>query len=274
MTKVTFVAAAVASMVAGAAAAQNTAFTNETRAADAVKAVETSITDAAKRDTFVFGNSGRKMGWTGSVSARATASTGNSESANVGLGSRLNYFDGVNGHRITTAYSYAKTGDTVTKDELLFGYDYTREFGSNLYGFGKLTAAYDQFDSYKVDSFLGFGLGYRVINNDRVQWSVQGGPGYRYAENADGTVAIREGAAAVSSYYSNQLTDAVALYNDTDVLWSKENYAVTNELGMSVSMTDALALRTSLTTQYNDKPATGKKHTDNTLGVSVVYSFN
>ncbi len=39
-------------------------------------------------------------------------------------------------------------------------------------------------------------------------------------------------------------------------------------------MTDQLALRTSLLTEYRTDPLPGFKDTDNTLGVSVVYTFN
>jgi putative salt-induced outer membrane protein len=39
-------------------------------------------------------------------------------------------------------------------------------------------------------------------------------------------------------------------------------------------MTDALALRTSVLTEYHTDPEPGFKSTDNTFGVSVVYSFN
>lgn len=268
-----FAAAVAATLVAGGAFAQDAAFANDNRAQNAMEGLEKSIRDDAKRNVPGLSNGGRKLGWSGSFSARASMSKGNSDTASFGAGARMNHFDGVNGHRLTTTYSYAEKSGVATKDALLFGYDYTRDFGNGLYAFGKANVAYDKFDSYEYDGFVGAGLGYRVIDNATTQWAVQAGPGYRVSKDNNG-VFYRSGAAAVSSYFKTQLTDTVSLHNDTDILWAKSNTRVTNELGMNVAMTDALALRTSLTTQYNSKPLAGFKNTDNTLGMSVVYNFN
>lgn len=276
MTKTTniFLVATIASFAAGAALAENTAFANKDRVTDTIEDIEDDIKDAAKRDVPAFGNTGRKMGWSGSVSGRATLSSGNSDSKDAGVGARIGYFDGTNGHRVNLAYSFAEANDTKSKDELLFGYDYTREFSGNLYGFGKIVAAYDDFDTYKVDTFVGAGIGYRILNAADQQWAIQAGPGYRYAENTAGKAVIKQGALSVSSYYTQKLTPTVSLFNDTDVIWSKEDTSVTNKLGLNVAMNNALALQTTLTTEYDSEPAAGKKNTDNTLGLSVVYSFN
>ncbi|PIE09668.1 MAG: hypothetical protein CSA72_11340 [Rhodobacterales bacterium] len=268
-----FIAAAVASLTAGAAVAQD-AFVNQDRTTDAIENIEENIQDSYDRDVATFGNAGRALGWSGSLSASTSMTSGNTDNVDVAAGMRLNHFDGKNGHRIALAYGFSDKDDTTTKDELLFGYDYTREIGSNLYAFGKTTVAYDKFDTYKYDAFLGAGVGYRIVNTGKTQWSIQGGPGYRYAEDNAGNAVIEEAAVSLSSYYSNKLTPTVFLTNDTDVLWSETDTAVKNELGVNVAMTDALALRTSLTTEYKDNPAPGYKHTDNTLGMSVVYSFN
>lgn len=267
-------AAALAGMTASAALAQDAVFTNQNSANDTIKDLDESIQNDYDRDVAAFGNAGRPLGWTGSLSARATATSGNTDNTDMGVGMRVNHFDGTNGHRVNLAFSFSEKDNVTTKHELLFGYDYTRDFANNLYGFGKATVAYDKFDSYKYDAFLGAGLGYRVIDTNKTQWSVQAGPGYRYAEDNNGVAVIEDAALSVSSYYSNKLTPTVFLTNDTEILASKTEKSVTNELGLNVAMTDALALRTSLTTEYDSDPKPGFKNTDNTLGLSVVYNFN
>lgn len=275
MTKTNvFVVAAAASLVAGAAAAQQTAFDNADRTTDAVAAVEEQVEDSYDRGMSAFGNSGRTLGWTGSVSASMTASKGSVDALNLGMGARLGYYDGTNGHRLSIARNYKQADGATTQDEALFGYDYTRDFGDRLFGFGKASVAYDAFSDTKADVFLGAGVGYRVIDSAKVQWSVQGGPGYRYAIAGDDSVVAKEVAVAVSSYYSNQLADSLFLTNDTDILWSENMTTATNELGLSVAMTDALALRTSLTTKFAGDKIGSLASTNNTLGMSVVYSFN
>lgn len=273
LTKSTLIAALVAGM-ASAAAAQDSTFASQTAARDGVNDLQRQIREDRRRDVGTFGTTGRKVGWTGNFALRGSMSAGNTNTADLGAGARLGYFDGVNGHRFNGSYSIAEKDNVRTKDSLLLGYDYTRELSSNLYAFGKLNLTYDKFSSYKTDAFAGVGVGMRVIQNADTQWSVQAGPGYREARLNDGTVAIKSGAAAVSSYFKTKLAGNMSLTNDTDVLWSRQNTRVTNELGLNVAMTDALALRSSLTTQYNSAPAAGFKNTDHTLGMSLVYSFN
>ena len=268
-----FIAAAFASFVAGAATAQTTAFGNQNRVTDAIDAIEEDVQDSFDRDVRTFGNEGRTLGFTGSISARATATDGNTDTADIGIGARVGYFDGVNGNDVTLAYTYSADNSDATENSVLAGYDYTREFGSNVYGFGKAMVAYDEFGSFERDAFLGAGVGYRIFNTAALQWSVQAGPGYRVAKDAAGT-EIEEFAFSVSSDYLTRFSDTVFLTNDTDVLASESDTYVTNELGLNVSMTDALALRTSILTEYRSNPQPGFENTDNTFGVAVVYSFN
>ena len=61
--------------------------------------------------------------------------------------------------------------------------------------------------------------------------------------------------------------------NDTDIVTSSSDTAVFNDLALNVSVTDTLALRTSVLTEYHSD-TTNAKSTDNTFGVSLVYSFN
>jgi putative salt-induced outer membrane protein len=85
---------------------------------------------------------------------------------------------------------------------------------------------------------------------------------------------LNEGALSLSSNYSNQINETLAITNDTDIIGSESDTVVYNDLGFNVSMTETLALRTSLVTEYHTDPAPGKDDTDNALGVSLVYNFN
>lgn len=266
-------AASVTALLAGAATAQTTTFSPEDRAQDSVEDIEEDVADDFERDVEPFGNTGRELGWTGSVSMRATASDGNTDSADVGVGTRAGYYDGVNGHELTLSYSYSKEDDVQTEDSLLAGYDYTRDFGTNTYFYVKGQLAKDEFSSYDTDAFVGAGVGYRVFDTPETQWSIAAGPGYRYLEDNLGN-ETEEGAFSLSSNYLQNLNESVFITNDTDVIYSESDTAVNNELGLNVAMTNQLALRTSLLTEYHTDPVPGFEDTDNTLGASVVYTFN
>lgn len=264
----------IAALSAQAALAQNV-FTGtdvaETRTEDLVEAIE----EDAERDIDRFGNEGRPQGFSGSFALRGIASTGNTDSVDIGAGANLNYVTGLNGFELDLNYVYGEDDGVKSEESLYYGLQYTRDINARLYGFGKVQGSIDQFSSFESDVFVGLGLGYRVINTPTTQWTVQGGPGYRFANLSDVASAdVSEAALGVSSDFSRRLSDTMLLTNDTDIVASDYDTAVLNDLAFSVAMTDTLALRTSLLTEYHSNPEPGFDDTDNTIGVSLVYSFN
>ncbi|WP_394180784.1 YdiY family protein [Yoonia maritima] len=274
----TIIASAAIAGIAGASAqAQETTFDNQDAAANAVENLEEQIREDRDRDLDRFGNSGRRLGSYGSLSARATATSNDGDDeSDLGVGLRFGNYDGVNGFDVTLSYNYGKSDGEVTQNNLLGGLDYRRDLNANLFAFGKLDVASDRLadedGDYELDTFLGTGIGYRIFNDAERQWSVQAGPGYRVAKVVGGE-DVREVAASVSSNYFQSLNDFSYLTNDTDVISSETGTLVNNELALSVSMTQSLALRTSLTTQFNDATDADFGDARNTLGASVVYNF-
>ncbi|WP_413717989.1 YdiY family protein [Silicimonas sp. MF1-12-2] len=267
-------AAAIATSLATVASAQ-TVFTGTNVAADRNEDLLEAIEDDAERDLDRFGNEGRPQGFAGSVALRGIASSGNTDSVDVGIGSDLGYVWGPNGIELQLSYTYGEDDGVKNDESLFYGLEYTRDFNPKVFGFAKVQGSVDKFSAFDSDTFVSFGAGYRVFNEADRQWSVQAGPGYRFAELSDITSGdISEGAFGVSSDYAQKLTDTVFLTNDTDIITSSSDTVVYNDLAVSVSMTDSLALRSSILTEYHTDPTPGFKSTDNTFGLSLVYSFN
>jgi len=267
------VTSVAASAFAFPALAQQSTFDNQTAATDAVDAIEDAVADDyARSDRDAFGNQSRALGWYGSVSATGTATAGNSDTANIGIGSRFGTYDGTNGHDFRLSYTYSEEDGEATASKGIFGYDYTRDINQNLFGYGKLSAIFDDDSTYERDVFVGAGLGYRVQETNDASWTLQAGPGYRLAETSAGE-EIEEFAASVGSKAAFRLSETAFLTNDTDIIWSETDTLLTNDLGVNVRVSDALALRTSLLTTIHSEPDAGDKNTDHSLGVSLVYSF-
>lgn len=266
---------ALALMIAAPAFAQSL-IGRDSVAGDRNEDLIQSIEDDAERELDRFGNEGRPQGFNGSFALRGIAESGNSETLNIGIGTDMNYVWGPNGVELQLNYAYSDDDETEAEESLFYGLEYTRDFNPTTFGFAKLQGSVDsatdaQFES---DTFVSFGAGYRIYNDAERQWSVQAGPGYRFATLSDvGSADISEGAFGLSSDYAQKLTETLFLTNDTDVIWSESDTAVFNDLALNVAMTDTLALRTSLLTEYHSEPGTAKS-TDNTFGVSLVYSFN
>lgn len=276
----TLIIAAISGFVATGAMAQTPSYADQTVSAEAVTVIEESITDSAERPTF--GNEGRTPGSYGSMSLRGTAATNDGdEDTNVGVGLRYGTFDGVNSIDITAAFNYAdgKNADGTEYDEsnsLLLGADYRRDFTPSFFGYASMNASLNKFatgDSPTQEILVSVGAGYRIFNSADTQWSVQAGPGYRMSQ-FDTAEDTNEVAGVVSSNFFKSLTDTTFITNDTDIAFDDLKTTVNNELALSVSLTDTLALRTSYATQYDDSSDNSFSDGSNTLGVSVVYNFN
>lgn len=256
----------------GTAATAQTVF-GDSDAAARNDALNESIADDFERDTQRFGNSGRALGFDGSVSLQANTTSGNTDTASVGIGTNLGWYDGTNGYDLQLSYQYADSNGTVSEDSLLYDFQYTRDLGAAYYGFAQLTGSVESLPFDTSDNFVGVGVGYKIYDTNDVRLTVQGGVGYRVAD-LNSASDLEEGAISLSSGYFNRITDTVYITNDLDIISSDSDTVVFNDIGLNVAMSDTLALRTSLQTEYHTDPQAGLDSTDNALGVSIVYNLN
>jgi putative salt-induced outer membrane protein len=275
LTALTATTAAFVALAALPSFAETTVFANQTSTSDAVDDLQDDIQDEFDEiaESREFGGTGRAtLGWKGSVSASINATSGNTETSDATIGARFSHSDGLNGHGINLSYNRSEDDGDTSADSLSAAYEYTRNFGSDLYGFAQISTDYDAFGTYENDTFVGVGVGYRLINTVHTAWNVQAGPGWRFLETSD-DVETDEAALSVGSNYYRELRNGMVLTNDTDILYSESDTSVSNDLGLSVALTGPLALRTSLLTEYHTDPAAGDASTDNSLNLSLVYSF-
>ena len=259
---------------------------------------------ARSEDSARFGPADRRTGTFGSVALTYAGRTGNVENQDFSLAGRLSHNVGPFQQSVGLLLEYSEddNGNTETEKTSVI-YDANYYFNDRFYAFalGRLATdgIADDFDGLTNeeflkrdgrvmrDAFLGFGPGYRIINNDTTAWRVQAGVGIRYTKTVntwddvngvatpvlvreDQTVSDTSTGYIVSSRFYHKFNDQFFLTNDTDYLTSDANDVATNELGLNFKMSDAFATRVSYKTEYvSDREI----RTDNTLGVSLVYGF-
>lgn len=241
---------------------------------DRIDDIQTDVADALADgdDAARFGDNRFAQGFSGSASLGLSATSGNTKTGDLSFGGRIRYGAGLWNHSLGFAGQIAEDGNVRNKEDFFVTYEANRYFNDQFYVFGTGQATYDGFGTNRVDAFLGFGPGYRAINTEQMTWRVQAGPGVRYLRKQTG-VSDTETAGIASSRFFYKFTDVAFLTNDTDVLFSSDNTRVINDIGVTLKVSDALSTRVSYRTDYNSDPVFGKKHTDNTLGVSLVYGF-
>ena len=273
-------AGTVLGLTATTAMAQNAVFTGDDvftggSVEDRVEDIGEDVEDDLERDVRV-GNEGRTLGFSSSIALRGTATDGNTDTVDVGIGAILAYYDGLNGYELQFAYDYGESDGDVDEESLIYDFEYVRDFTPRVFGFATVQGTLDEFSNYESDTFVGFGLGYRVYDTPQTRWSLQAGPGYRIAdlEDLNQVDDFEEPAIGVESRFYQSISETAFFSNDTNVIASETDTYVVNDLGVTMSMTNSLALRTSLLTEWHSDPFDDAEATDNRLGVSLIYTFN
>ncbi|MEZ5724827.1 MAG: DUF481 domain-containing protein [Paracoccaceae bacterium] len=268
---------------------------------DRLDDVQDAVEDdfARSNDADRFGPNDRRQGLFGGVSLTYAGSTGNDEGQDFALAARMAYNQGQFAQSVGLGIEYGEDDDgDKDKEEVYAIYDAQYYFNDRFYAFalGRINndgMVQDDLDDYadgtlsaddiddlpgrkKRDAFLGFGPGYRVINTPDTTWRVQAGIGVRYTkmvdmDEPDYLKSETETGYILSSRVYHRINENLFITNDTDYLTSDSaGDEITNELGMNVKMSDTLATRVSLSTDYQENR---EIRTDNTLGVSLVYGF-
>ena len=111
------VVALIAALTATSVSAQ-TLTGRSSVAADRNEDLIETIEDDAERELDRFGNEGRPQGFDGSVAVRGIASSGNTDSLDIGIGSDLNYVWGPNGIELQLNYVYGEDDGEKTEESL------------------------------------------------------------------------------------------------------------------------------------------------------------
>jgi putative salt-induced outer membrane protein len=273
---------ALALIVAGPVTAQNT-ITGITGLNDQIDDITTEVERDQRRgeDTERFGTNGVAQGWRGSFALSASGTSGNTDNVELAGAGRLTYGVGDWNHLAGFAIEYGEANGAKYEEKFFGTYEASRYFTPEFYMFALGRFQYDGIladdagtilPGSETDAFLGFGPGYRAINQPNHTWRVQAGPGARYFKDST-DVSDTEVGFIVSSRYFYAFTDTVSFTNDTDVLGSKTNTIVSNDAGVNFKLSNNLSTRVSYRTDYNTDPTAGLKSTDNTFGVSLVLGF-
>lgn len=274
-----FASVSVVALLAAAPAFAQGAIVGVDAIDDRITDIEEGVTDdmARSNDADRFSNPELRQGLSGSASLSYAGKTGNNESQEFALGTRLRYASGRFVQTLGMAIDFTDEDGSATKEDVFGVYDANYYLSDQFYIFalgrvktdGLADVAVDPDNTYALDAYIGVGPGYRVVNTEQMAWRVQAGIGVSVLrdglDNED-----RETGYLLASRFFYKFNDSVFLTNDTDVLSTETSLRANNDLGVNVKMTDAFSTRVSYITEYNDSRAI---RTDNKLGVALVYGF-
>lgn len=211
-------------------------------------------------------------GWYGEGSLSASNTDGNTETTDLGVRADLNKKEGDWAYGVDASVDYGETDDVETRNRWALGANVDRFINERLFAFGIATYEEDEFSGFDSRGFVGAGLGYVVIDREATSWTVRGGPGVTFEEVEDGDSETGFGALARSEF-KHAFNDNVSLFNDTEITYGDVSTLVVNSIGLTASISSALAARVGYEVRYQTDPPAGFDDTDTITTVSLVYGF-
>lgn len=220
-------------------------------------------------------------GWTGEASLTGSKTTGNTETTDIGLGLKLNKESDVWRHKFKALVDYGKVDGQKNKQRFALGYQIDRDFNERTYVYANADYFNDDFGAFKTGYFLGTGVGYKAVLPEPVSWNLEGGLGYRSQKTQDPTPPAllplsetnNELALRAFSDLDWVLNENVSAYNDTEIIYSKSDTYIWNEIGLTATLAGNLAARASFRVDNHSEVPVGTKKTDTVTRFGIVYTM-
>lgn len=237
---------------------------------DARLAVIDKAQAAAREEKLA--NQGILEGWSGSGEAGGFISSGNTSTKGVAIGVNVAK-DTLRWHHAFRGFVDYQRQDGVTSRERYFAgyeghYNITPDF------FALLTLSYerDPFSGFNRRFSQSLGLGYKIVNTDSLTLSVEGGPALRqtrYTSGFDNSTFAARGAANLDWHINDRVefTQTGLLYYDS---FNTSTQAIS---ALSFKVNGALSARASFQFNSESNPPAGRKNTDTTSRLTLVYGF-
>jgi putative salt-induced outer membrane protein len=236
---------------------------------------------------------GLLAGWSGEASASGARTTGNTDTTDLGLALNLQKESDKWRHTFYGSADFGEADDVQNKKRFTLGYQIDRDLTDRLYAWGNVDWFSDDFGAYENGTFLGTGLGYKLVEPTPLGWDVEAGIGYRSQSpqllDVPGDVTQaefdaldlagdfdkqNEFALRGASKITYDFNDNVSLYNNSEAIYTKSDTYLWNEIGITANLMGNLAARASYRIDHHTDVLPGVEKTDTITRVGVVYSIN
>ncbi len=230
----------------------------------AVAAEKAANREAELKQAGVFDN------WSGSGQLGASVSTGNSDSKTLAAGLALQK-DGLNWrHKLDALIDIQEDNGVKSQERILAGYQADWKLSERAYLWGRFEYEKNGQAGIRRRFSESVGLGYRVIDGERVKWDVEAGPALRQTKFVDfdeNSFAVRGG-----SKFLWKLSDTTDFTNDTAIFIESAG-SINNTAALTAKLFGALSARIAFNLAWEEEPPLGLEKLDTTTRFTLVYDF-
>ncbi len=211
-------------------------------------------------------------GWSGSGEAGGFISGGNTSTKGVAIGANLVKETRSWKHSLRGFVDYQRQDGVTTRERYFAGYEGNYNITPNFYALATLAYEKDRFSGFDRRFSESLGLGYKLINTDSIKLAIEGGPALRqtqYTSGIDDNAFAARGAGSLNWTISPSLTFS----ENATIFYDSFNTSVQSITALTAKLGGALSARASF--QYNNEsnPPAGRKNSDTTSRITLVYSY-
>lgn len=141
------------------------------------------------------------------------------------------------------------------------------------YLFAAVTYEDDRFSGFDYQATVAVGYGRLLINDDKMRWSIEGGPGYRKNNAEDNANDTEEVILNLATNYKWALSDNATFGQEVSVQHGTDNTISKSVTSLQTKIAGAFGLKLAYTIKYTDEVPDDKEHADTETIVTLVYSF-
>ncbi len=239
-------------------------------------AAEAAAKEEAIRTAGLFDN------WSGKGQIGAFQSSGNTDRIGVTLGIDL-VRTGIDWtHKLSGDVDYQRTDGLTSREQFLAAYEPNYRINERLFAYGLGQWERDRLQGYAARYAVSAGLGYKLIDRDKLHLAVKAGPAYRVTKGTDGSTSKKIAALAALDFdwtiaEGLKLTQGANATAETGgsavVIVDSANTSLKAVTGLEAKINSSLTTRLSYTVEYDSNPPDGAVSTDTLGRFTLIYGF-
>jgi putative salt-induced outer membrane protein len=176
-------------------------------------------------------------------------------------------------HIFDAEADFAQDNGRRTRQRFEAGAETNYDISERAYALGFVDFEHNRFSGFDYRISEGAGLGYRIVDTDRLFLSVEAGPGARHSRIKSTGTLQTELVGRISGEFSWQITDSTEFTQSLAALIGQETTSLSSRSALSIAINDSWKARLGYRVDHETNPPAGAKSTDTRTDVSLVYEF-
>lgn len=213
--------------------------------------------------------------WSGDVELGYVSITGNSEETSMKTRADINRERDIWLYNVHLESLNTESDDNRSAERYFFSNRLGREFTKTDYAFAYASYDEDHFSGFDNQATAAIGWGRRLIDEERMHWDVEAGPGYRISNVDDDSSSedSKEVIVRLFTKFNWTVSDTSSFSQTINVESGSDNTITKSDSALKVKIIGALALKLFYTVKYTEEVPVGTKHADTEMGVTFNYGF-